>query len=403
MKNVVFAVMKKEIIRIFNDKKLLFAAVILPGILVFAAMTLTGRMSELMTGVDESHVYDVHVVNLPDSIAALFAPRELRINIIPATLADTQRIRQDIADQNTDILLVFPPDFEADIADFDPATATVPAPNIEMWSNTASASSAEARGIITALINAHHHSLTHRFTFNAPTDEVPDGNFDLATASDIMALLLGLMLPMMFIIFVFTGCQSLVPESVAGEKERGTLGTLLVTTASRKQMALGKTLGLAFFSLLSAVGSFIGLMFSMGQMMPGAGDLIGDASILEFFSFQDILLLFLISVSLSLLFVALLSVISTYAKSVKEANAVAMPLTIVVLIGAMGGGLAGGTDMLLFHLIPVFNSSLGITAIINSETSVLNIAVAIGSNFVFAMILTGIMAAMFNSEKIVFD
>ena len=194
-----------------------------------------------------------------------------------------------------------------------------------------------------------------------------------------------------------------MPESVAGEKERGTLGTLLVTTASRKQMALGKTLGLAFFSLLSAVGSFIGLIFSMGQMMPGAEDLIGDVSVLEFFSFQDILFLFLISVSLSLLFVALLSVISTFAKSVKEANAVAMPLTIVVLIGAMGGGLAGGTDILLFHLIPVFNSSLGITAIINSETSVLNIAVTIGSNFVFAMILTGIMAAMFNSEKIVFD
>jgi sodium transport system permease protein len=168
-------------------------------------------------------------------------------------------------------------------------------------------------------------------------------------------------------------------------------------------MALGKTLGLAFFSLLSAVGSFIGLMFSVGQMMPGADDLLGDASVLDFFSGQDILLLFLICVSLSLLFVALLSVISTYSKSVKEANAVATPLAIVVLIGAMGGGLAGGTDMLLFHLVPIFNSSLGITAIINSEASVLNIIVAIGSNFVFAMILTGIMAAMFNSEKIVFD
>ncbi|MCL2216085.1 MAG: hypothetical protein FWB91_03590, partial [Defluviitaleaceae bacterium] len=154
MKNVVFAVMKKEIIRIFNDRKLLFAAVILPGVLVFAAMTLTGRMSEMMAGVDENHVYDVHAVNLPDSMAALFAPQELRINIIPTTLADTQRIRQEIADQNTDILLVFPPNFEADVAVFDPSTATVPAPNIEMWSNTANASSAEARSIVAALINA---------------------------------------------------------------------------------------------------------------------------------------------------------------------------------------------------------------------------------------------------------
>ncbi|MCL2198534.1 MAG: ABC transporter permease [Defluviitaleaceae bacterium] len=403
MNNVVFAVMKKEIIRIFNDKKLLFAAVILPGFLVFAAISLTGLMSDMMTGVDENHVYEVHAVNLPDTIATLLAPQELRLNVMPTTLAETPRIREEIADQNTDILLVFPPNFEADVAIFDPSTATEPAPNVEMWSNSARASSAEAASIVAALINAYHHSLTHRFTFNAPTAEVTDGIFDLATAADLMALLLGLMLPMMFILFIFTGCQSLVPESVAGEKERGTLGTLLVTTASRKQMALGKTLGLAFFSLLSAVGSFVGLMFSVGQMMPGADELIGDVSILEFFSVQDILLLLLISVSLSLLFVALLSVISTYSKSVKEANAVATPMAIVVLIGGMGGGLAGGTDMLLFHLIPIFNSSLGITAIINSEASVLNITVAIVSNLVFAMILTGVMASMFNSEKIVFD
>jgi len=403
MNNVVFTVMKREIIRVFNDRKLLFAAVILPGLLIFAAMNLTGHMSEMMEGVADTHVYEVHTVNLPDSIAALLAPQELRIQVIPTTMANTQRIKNDIADQNTDLLLIFPPYFDADIAIFDPVTAAEPAPNIEMWSNTANSSSAEARGIVSALINAYHHSLTHRFTVNAPTAAVPDGNFDLATAADFMAMLLSMLLPMMFILFIFTGCQSLVPESVAGEKERGTLGTLLVTTASRKQMALGKTLGLSFISLLSAVGSFIGLLFSMGNMMADADALPGDASVLGFFSVQDILFLFLISVSLALLFVSLLSVVSTYSKSIKEANAVATPFAIVVLIGGMGGGLAGGTDMLLFYLIPIFNSSLGITAIINSEASVLNIAVAVASNLVFAMILTGVVAAMFNSEKIVFD
>jgi len=402
MGNVTLSVMKKEITRIFNDRKLLFAAVILPGVLLFVLFNLTGRMTNALTGVDEGHVFEVHAVNMPDSIANILAHDELMINIIPATMADTERIKQEITDQNTDLLLVFPIGFDADVAVFDPITATALAPNIEIWANSARQESMEARSIVTALISAYHHSLTHRFSINAPTAEAPDGNFDLATAGDIMALILGMMLPMMFIIIIFTGCQALVPESVAGEKERGTLGTLLVTTASRKQMALGKVLGLSVFAMLGALGSFIGLMLSMGSMIPDVA-LMDGASAMDMFSTQDYVLIFLIATSLSLFFVSLLSIISTYAKSVKEANAFATPLIIVIFVGAIGGGLAGNVDSIFVHMIPIFNSSLSITSIVNSDVSIINTTIAIVTNLVLALAMTGVVAAMFNSEKIVFD
>jgi len=401
--NVTLSIMKKEITRIFNDRKLLFAAVILPGFLIFLSLSLTGRLTEAMVSVDDDHVYEVHAVNLPDSIAALLAPDELRINLVHATAADTERIKQDITDQNTDLLLIFPTGFDAYVAVFDPVTATTLAPNIEIWANSARNESMEARNLVTAVINAYHHSLTHRFSINAPTAEVPDGNFDLATAGDIMALILGMLLPMLFIVIIFTGCQSLVPESVAGEKERGTLGTLLVTTASRKQMAFGKILGLSLFALLGALGSFIGLLFSMSNMVPDMGDLMDGAGVMDMFSVQDIVLIFLIATSLALFFVSLLSIVSTYAKSVKEANAYTAPLTIFILGGAMAGGFLGNADSIFVHMIPIFNSSLGITAIINSDVSILNTVIAIGTNFVLAIIMTGVVAAMFSSEKIVFD
>jgi len=401
--NVTLSVMKKEITRIFNDRKLLFAAVILPGFLIFLSLSLTGRLTEAMVNVDEDHIYEVHAVNLPDTIAALLAPDELRINIVPATMADTTRIKQDITDQNTDLLLIFPTGFDASVALFDPVTATALAPNIEIWANSARTESLEARNVVTALISAYHHSLTHRFSINAPTAEVPDGNFDLATAGDIMALILGMLLPMLFIVIIFTGCQALVPESVAGEKERGTLGTLLVTTASRKQMALGKILGLSLFALLGALGSFIGLLFSMSNMVPEMGDLMDGAGVMDMFSIQDFVLIFLIATSLALFFVSLLSIVSTYAKSVKEANAYTAPLTIFILGGAMAGGFLGNADSIFVHMIPIFNSSLGITSIINSDVSILNIVVAISTNFLLAIIMTGVVATMFSSEKIVFD
>jgi sodium transport system permease protein len=403
MGNVTFAVMKKEILRIFNDRKLLFAAVILPGVLLFAVLQATGLMTNMMMGVDDDHVYQVHAVNLPASIGAMLAPEELRINIIPATQADVARIKQDISDQNTDLLIVSPPGFDAIVAEFNPLTATVLAPNVEIWGNSARTASAEARELVWAIISGYHHSLTHRFSINAPTDAVPDGNYELASAADFMAMILGIMLPMMFILFIFTGCQSLVPESVAGEKERGTLGTLLVTTASRRQMALGKILGLSFFALLSSVGSFLGLMFSMGNIVPDLDAIAGDAGIMDMFSVADLALIFLIAVTLSLFFVSLLSVMSTYSKTVKEANALATPLTLVIMVGAMSGGLVSGLDNVVFYFIPIFNASLGITAIVNSNMLFMNAAAMIVSNLVAAMVLTGVMAAMFSSEKIVFD
>jgi len=402
--NVLLAVFKKEIRRILSDKKLFFASVVLPGVLIFVILNMTGAMTDMFVTVDDDHVHQVHAVNMPESIATLLSPAELGLSIIPTTEANVLSIREEIANQNTDLLLVFPPNFDAIVAEFDPLTATTIAPNVEIWSNSANTASATAHHIVASIINAYHHSLTHRFSINAPSPAAPDGVFDLASATDIMTMMLGMMLPMMFILFIFTGCQSLVPESVAGEKERGTLGTLLVTTASRKQMALGKVMGLAVFALLGALGSFVGLMFSMGGMIPGADDLFGEVSVMDIFSLQDFILIFLVAVSLALFFVALLSVMSTYSKSVKEANAMATPLTVVILAAAVGGGLVNAAaDSALLHLIPIFNASLAITAIINSDVSLLNITVAIVTNFVLALGLTGVVAAMFNSEKIVFD
>jgi len=178
---------------------------------------------------------------------------------------------------------------------------------------------------------------------------------------------------------------------------------LLVTTASRKQMALGKVLGLSFFALLGALGSFIGLMFSIGSMVPDVGDLMDGAGAMDMFSIQDFILIFFIATSLALFFVSLLSIISTYAKSVKEANAYAAPLMILIFVGAMGGGFVGSVDSVFVHMIPIFNSSLGITSIINSDVSILNAVIGIGTNFVLAIVMTGVVAAMFSSEKIVFD
>ena len=85
-----------------------------------------------------------------------------------------------------------------------------------------------------------------------------------------------LWLPMLLMIFLFSGCLSVAPESIAGEKERGTIATLLVTPVKRSSIALGKILALSIIALLSGASSAVGTILALPKLMGPAGALSGD-------------------------------------------------------------------------------------------------------------------------------
>jgi len=389
MKNNTIAIMMKEIKRIVSDKKLLFSVVLLPGIMIFAIYTFIGNFMVDMFTVDEDYTYQIHVVDMPSSIAPLFNDPDVRVNVIPATLAQIDDIKYDIQYQNTDVLVIFPPNFDQLVAEFDPATAIFPAPIVEIWSNMARTESAEGRHVVSAIIHGYHHSLTHRF-------HVIES--DLATEADIFAMVLGVMIPMMFLMMLFSGCQALAPDSIAGEKERGSLGSMLVTPTRRRDIALGKVLSIAIFSLLSGIGSIIGVSLSMPAMMGMEGHLLMHYDVV------DILWILVVVMSTTLVFVGLLSVLSAYAKSVKEANSYAGPVSFIVIAFGFSSMFLGGlANEVYFHFIPILNSALSIGAIVSFEVSVTNMVVTVGTNVVVAFIFVFVLTKIFNSEKIVFD
>ena len=398
MKNNVLTIMKKECSRIFNDRNLFLSTVVLPGLLLFVIYSAMGRLIPTMFAVDEGYIHQVHVVDMPPSLAPLFAQEELMISIINTPRADRDSLVYRIENQDTDLLVVFPQNFESDIMDFDPATATIPAPNIEVWSNSARSESSAANHIVMGVINSYHHNLTHRFTINMPSETAPDGNFDLATDADIFAMMIGIMVPLMFLIFLSTGFMTIAPESIAGEKERGTLGSMLVTPARRRDMALGKILGVAVFGLMSAIVSMVGMTLSLPGMMGLEGN------IFSLYSVTDFILLLIVAATTTLVFVSLYSLMSAYAKSVKEANSYAQPVLLITMVCGMASMIMGGvpTDA-VFYMIPIFNSSLSISAIFNFEVSAVNMAVTVSVNILVTILCAVLLARIFSSEKIVFD
>ncbi len=208
------------------------------------------------------------------------------------------------------------------------------------------------------------------------------------------------MLPMLLLIFLYSGCIAVAPESIAGEKERGTIATMLITPIKRSDIAIGKICALALIALLSGISSAVGTILSLPKLMGGAVDgLTGDV-----YGVTDYLMLGVVVIATVLLLITLISIISAFAKSVKEAQTAVVPLMIVVMligITAMFG--TGAKTEFYYYLIPIYNNVQCMVGIFSFEFQAVNILIAIVSNLVYTLIGVWVLAKMFNSEKIVYS
>lgn len=208
-----------------------------------------------------------------------------------------------------------------------------------------------------------------------------------------------MMVPMLMMAFLFSGCMAVAPESIAGEKERGTIATLLVTPLKRSHLALGKILSLSVIAILSGLSSFLGTMLSLPKLMGG-----GETMNVNVYGITEYAMLLLVILSTVLVIVAVVSIISAFAKNVKEATGWVTPIMIVSM-------LFGVTTMVeslsktepVWFLIPLYNSAQCMSGIFSLEMDMVNIAVTVASNIVYAGIGVVVLTKMFDSEKVMFS
>ncbi len=398
MKSNVWAIMKKECIRFFGDKRLLFTAIILPGLMIYIMYNLMGNLMSNFDTTPEDYTYQIHVINMPQSIKTIISQSDYGFDIINENINDLEKIKTQVKNMETDLLVVFPENFDALVAEYEVSSGKT-APNIQIWSNSARTESLTANSTFLSILYSYENSLINKFDINAVTEETMDEGYELASSEDMFNSYFVYMLPMLLIMFICVGCQAITPESIAGEKERGTLGTILVTPAKRSDIALAKIFSVTIFGLLGGAGSFIGLILSLPKIMQ-----LDNSEMLNFYSIKDYALIFIISLSTVLVFVSILSLLSAFAKSIKEATSYAMPVMLVSIVCGFSSMITGGVAKeFYYYMIPVFNSAQCMTAIFKHEASVTTILITTAANIVFMLICTFILTRMFNSEKIIFD
>ena len=207
--------------------------------------------------------------------------------------------------------------------------------------------------------------------------------------------LFSMLLPLLLMIFLFSGCLSVAPESIAGEKERGTIATLLVTPMKRSSLALGKIISLSCIALLAGISSFIGTMLSLPNMMGGSVELNTS-----FYTVTDYALLLGVILSTILVLVSLISCVSAFAKSIKEATSLCAPLNILTMVVSLVPSM-GGDELkkLSMFFIPIYNSVLCMDAIFSFEVNLVKVLIAIGMNIVYSCILTFVLTRIFSQRR----
>ncbi len=388
MRNSIFTIMKKELARFFGDKRMVFS-ILLPGILVYVMYTFMGDAMGSAFGVDEDYTPTIQAVNLPESMEALLPQTGFAI----INCVDGEEAKEAVTAQALDLLLVFPEGFDQAVAGYE-ASSGLPAPNVEIYYNSVSTNSSFAYRAVLGLLDAYEAQMVNKFDVNAG-----DTGYDLATVEDTTGSFFAMMMPMLLMMFLYSGCAAVAPESIAGEKERGTIATMLITPIRRSDIALGKILALAVISTISAVSSTVGTTLALPKMMGS----VADGMTANIYSVQDYLLLAAVILSTVLVLVTLISILSAFAKTIKEAQTYAMPVMLLAMglgITAMFGG--GASQELTPYCIPLYNSVQCMAGVFSFSVLPAGVGITVGVNAAVTLLGVFVLAKMFNSEKIIF-
>lgn len=383
----ILIIVKKELLRILTDKRLCFTTIIMPGLMIFIMYALVGNVMSNTYSTLQNSEYTVVINNVPNDIKELLLKNKISFK---EKNKPQNYYMNKIRDKNLDLYIDFDKNFEDNI--LNGTEKGVQVPSVSIYYNSQSNSSNTGYMLLSSILNEYKDCIRNVFYVNSGNDL-----YDLATTKDSTGQFVSMILPMLLITMLFSICASVAPDSIAGEKERGTMATLLVTPIKREQLAIGKILGLSIIVVLGGISSFIGAMLSLPFLSIGQDEI--DTSV---YSINDYLELFIIVISTVLIMISLTAIVSVLARSIKEASSSMAPLTILVaLVGISGMYNQNGSNRLIHYIILLYNSAQCMNEIFLFNGNINHVIITVISNLLYTIILVYILSKLFKNEKII--
>ena len=393
MKTII-TVLKKELRRFFTDSRMLIS-IFLPGSLIYVIYSLIGGVvTDMMTPTFTE--FEIYVENEPAELSAELSELYSYYGWTVIKNSDSTLTKEDImakvSDGSVDLYVIYEENFAQKVNEYE-TNPLVAAPYVEIYCNSTVDSSSHFHSFIISYLDGIEKRLSNKFDIN-PNGEI---DYDLATDDDMSVKMIGMILPYILITFLISGALGICSESIAGEKERGTIATLLVTPIKRRDLVIGKISALGITTMAGAFVSFLGLILSIPKL--AGADFSFDA-----YGTVPLVMLFFVVVITALFFTTILTIISTFAKSVKEASSLASPLMILVMVvGVTGMMNTSANTNLLMYIIPIYNSTQALTGILNKAYDIWAVVITVVTNIVYISLGVYLLTKMFDDEKIMFN
>ncbi|ERJ12325.1 ABC transporter permease [Haloplasma contractile] len=432
----IMTMIKKELTRVFTDKRMVFSLFLLPPVSIFFIYFLMGMSAKNEAEDVKTHVSKVIVVNATEDFKEFYeglvvfdealeeeadedgdtyVGHTTNMNVTYRTFTENELsnklsdYKTEIQNGELDLLVVFDDELESYITHFTNTSAEdlkddqTEKPGISILYNFNENYSNQAHNKFNAILNTYEQDLLANKYGELNVFNIED-NEPIGSEEKQSGQFLAMILPMLIVIYLMAGAMGVGIESIAGEKERGTIATLLITPVKRSHVALGKVISISILALLSSLASFIGIVAalpSLGNMTDGEGltNMNFSYTVLDFIMILGVML------TTVLLIVGLISIVSTYAKTVKEAGTLMAPIYIAVIaIPMMTMFSQGDSTSTSMHLVPIYNTIVTLKAIFgHNDLSLLKYLITIGSTLLYTFVLIYIMQKMFRSEKVMFN
>ena len=396
---------QKELRDTTRDKRTLYAMVLMPVVVMPLLIYGIGKFASYQQQQAEAKTITLAVAKNQQSLAVIQAiGHQPKIKLI----SDYTNLEQAVKDESVDAAVSLPDN----ATQLQQANLAIPL-TLYLKSVKDSAIQTQIR-VQTAIQTYNTQLLQQRLATNKINPQFLSGatisNRDLATSQEKSGFGLAFILPLFIVMWAITGGMYTAIDASAGEKERKTLETLLLTPASRLDLVLGKFLAVASVSFTAVVLSIGSLYFTLRHLLASLTQQSGVTSaafsqlnLSASLTPQAISLMLLISALLALLFAAILLTVGIFAKSYREAQSYISPIYIltIVPISALNAVPNLSLPSWLF-LIPPVNAVLLFKEILRGVYDPLHIGATLAALCLTATIALILATRIFQQERVLF-
>ncbi len=397
---------KKEILDVFRDKKTVIMMLVVPVILYplifIGAMQVVAMISSSM---DEQN-YRI-AVEAEDDGAFLQALRENSEETDEDNEISYQLTLYDVqnADGSEDYMTKLR---EEEIDAYVIGVMQDGKMRYDVYYLSSVSNSAYAGGIVMDVLEQYREELTKNKIWQAglhTSDILEPIHYekqDISTNEQSLGSIMGAVLPFMLIISLLMGTMYPAIDTTAGERERGTLETILTLPVTNRQLIVSKFITVAGIGMISAflnILSMGGIAFYVYQLM----ELESDTQAFDIGKFIPAILVCILAVFAFSLFISAITMcVTSFAKSYKEANNYITPLMLVVMFIGYIGFIPNIELTQTMAMVPVANICLLIKNMLVFKIDYTAIAVVLLANVAYAVLAILFLSKIYDSETILF-